>query len=66
MKHGEATKEDNDRIETGYLINPYGVKFNLAGVFLLWKGASIVPHNIEDYEQSVINFIKLPGNFVCT
>ena len=54
-------KDDDQKKATGIKINPYGVKFNMAGVFMLWKGALINEDMIEEFERSTNRTLRLPG-----
>ena len=49
---GEYGKNANDKIKTGEQLG--GVKWNLSGAFLLWRGFPMKPDWIADHERNVL------------
>ena len=52
IAEAENAKEEDEKITTGFHINPYGVKYNLAGIFLLYRGAQMNEYWVNDYAES--------------
>ena len=62
---GERYKHGFDKIKTGRMIG--GADKNLAGSFLLWRGAPMKEEWIKPYVDSIGHgHVRLPGNTSCS
>ena len=66
----EKNRESNDKIATGHMINSEK-QFNLAGLFVLYRGATMKKEWIDNYDpllkkDSGDNVVRIPGSSSCS
>ena len=74
--NSESRRDANDKIETGKMISSEN-KFNLAGLFILYRGASMMQEWVKNFNDQIFNdktsfnrnafhSVRLSGSSSCT